>query len=611
MRIKGVGICLALSVFMLTSCGQENAAASSQTSIEPVPGPKGDKGEDGRSVLTGEGAPADSLGTDGDSYIDVSTFGFYTKENGAWALKGTIKGSDGLDGLDGQNGKDGKNGASVLSGTSAPSDDVGVNGDFYIDTTNYDFYKKTEGAWEKVGNIQGQKGEKGDAGETYFANTFLPANGGYLYSDKGSYKQGETIALTAVAQKGYTLEGIEVIKDGDVFVYGQDSGLSNLLANGIEEKENGYVFRPLFFKTDATFEVAASEIAQIGAKGDGTYNLRESTYGTSTNGVTFGSSGNAIKIIGQKDSEGKPATTIYVSEESSFFALDYLSLENVNVILSEDYKDGNSIFKFDALYASLKNVTITVDKEVSAALNFKTGNFAMKDVKIKANDSLLTTAVLFSETEGTKLANVAIDTFKVSTVKGTNYGVYAGSIFKSYWDALGFKFAIKNSSFGEEATPIGEMWSHFRQKDPISTRFGIDSALYKKNMKTSSFAMENTAIYSKLSTTYRDDVYEPSPALITFRMMQTEDDSDYTQRRVFADILLDIRSATFNGTAITSDKVAFGKDGSVPLTTLYSFDSSEDTWYGLRTLFSYNAVFPYGQVDGVEAKLALQGNYPQ
>lgn len=611
MRIKGVGVCLALSVFMLTACGQENEGASSQISIEPVPGPKGDKGEDGKSVLTGEGAPADSLGTDGESYIDVSTFDFYTKENGAWAKKGTIKGSDGLDGLNGQNGKDGKNGASVLSGASAPTDEVGANGDFYIDTTNYDFYKKTEGTWEKIGNIQGQKGEKGDDGETYFANTFLPTTGGYLFSNKGSYREGETIGLTAIAQKGYTLEGIEVIKDGGAFVYGQDSGLSDLLANGIEAKENGYVFRPLFFKTDATFEVGASEIEQIGSKGDGIYNLSEATYGTSTNGVTFGSNGNAIKIVGQKDSEGKPATTIYVSKESSFSALDYLSLENVNVILSEDYKDGNSIFKFDALYASLKNVTITVDKEVAVALNFKTGNFAMKDVTIKASDSKLMTAVLFSETEATKLANVAIDNFKVSTVKGTNYGVYAGSVFKSYWDALGFKFTIKNSSFGEEATPIGEMWSHFRQKDHISNRFGIDNALYKKNMKVASFTMENTTIYSKLSTTYRDDFYEPSPALITFRMMQTEDDSDYTQRRVFADILLDIRSTTFNGMAITSDKVAFGADGSVPLTTLYSFDSSEDSWYGLRTIFSYNAVFPYGQVDGVEAKLAIQGKYPQ
>ena len=60
-------------------------------------GPKGEDGEDGKdgsSVLTGEGTPENTLGKDGDSYIDLSTWDYYVKEGGSWVLKGNIKGAD-------------------------------------------------------------------------------------------------------------------------------------------------------------------------------------------------------------------------------------------------------------------------------------------------------------------------------------------------------------------------------------------------------------------------------------------------------------------------------------------------------------------------------------
>ena len=65
--------------------------------LESIKGAKGDKGDpgdkgaDGTSLRTGEGAPDNSLGIDGDSYIDFSTWNFYVKENGVWVLKGNIK----------------------------------------------------------------------------------------------------------------------------------------------------------------------------------------------------------------------------------------------------------------------------------------------------------------------------------------------------------------------------------------------------------------------------------------------------------------------------------------------------------------------------------------
>ena len=59
-------------------------------------GIQGEKGSDGCSVLTGTGVPDSSLGKDGDSYIDLSSYNYYVKENGSWEEKGNIKGADGL-----------------------------------------------------------------------------------------------------------------------------------------------------------------------------------------------------------------------------------------------------------------------------------------------------------------------------------------------------------------------------------------------------------------------------------------------------------------------------------------------------------------------------------
>ena len=75
--------------------------------LKSIKGEKGDQGEpgkdgkdgvdgkDGYSVLTGQGQPSVAVGKNGDSYIDLSTWDYYVKENGYWVKKGNIKGQDG------------------------------------------------------------------------------------------------------------------------------------------------------------------------------------------------------------------------------------------------------------------------------------------------------------------------------------------------------------------------------------------------------------------------------------------------------------------------------------------------------------------------------------
>ena len=181
-------------------------------------GDKGDKGDTGSQGPQGEQGPAGATGqrvsrwssgtaitgtsttatvfsnsgiTDAlvnDMYLNTSTGNVYrcTMAGAAsvakWVYVGNIKGAKGetgaagKDGADGEkgatgatgpagaDGEDGADGATWLFGTSAPASSAGKNGDWYLNTSNWDIYNKASGAWTKKGNIKGDKGDKGDTG---------------------------------------------------------------------------------------------------------------------------------------------------------------------------------------------------------------------------------------------------------------------------------------------------------------------------------------------------------------------------------------------------------------------------------------------------------------
>jgi len=67
-----------------------------------ITGLKGDQGAQGipgtdgiAQVRTGTGAPANTLGNDGDFYLDNSTGNYYTKSGGVWTLQGNLTGPSG------------------------------------------------------------------------------------------------------------------------------------------------------------------------------------------------------------------------------------------------------------------------------------------------------------------------------------------------------------------------------------------------------------------------------------------------------------------------------------------------------------------------------------
>jgi len=125
----------------------------------------GNTGTDGKSVLSDSGAPSNSLGEDGDFYIDTASANYTMygpKAGGDWLANPTKN-------LKGPAGTDGQDGSITYSGAGFPDDNLGVAGDYYIDTTsaNYTMYgpKLEDNDWTGVGsiNLKGPEGAPGGA----------------------------------------------------------------------------------------------------------------------------------------------------------------------------------------------------------------------------------------------------------------------------------------------------------------------------------------------------------------------------------------------------------------------------------------------------------------
>ncbi len=118
-----------------------------------ITGDDGNPGADGKTVRSGTGAPNNGLGFDGDFYINTAAWTIYgPKVGGAWASATTLVGPTGA------------NGKTVRNGTGAPAAGLGFDGDFYIDTTAFAIYgPKTAGAWGSGRALTGPMGPGGNA----------------------------------------------------------------------------------------------------------------------------------------------------------------------------------------------------------------------------------------------------------------------------------------------------------------------------------------------------------------------------------------------------------------------------------------------------------------
>lgn len=145
----------------------------------------GDDGADGREVLLQKSETHIQWQYDGDmewqNLVALADLKGETGETGP-------PGSNGSDGADGDDGTDGN---TWYSGSSDPSDESGVDGDFYLNTTSWDVFKKISGEWSLQGNIKGASGEGsgdviGPEGATAGNLATFSGTSGKIIQDSGS-----------------------------------------------------------------------------------------------------------------------------------------------------------------------------------------------------------------------------------------------------------------------------------------------------------------------------------------------------------------------------------------------------------------------------------------
>ena len=84
---------------------------------------------------------------------------FKVWDGSVWIDVSGSQGPQGIQGIQGIQGEQGVAGFSVLNGSGPPGGGVGVNGDFYINTSTWDIYgPKTGGAWGSPTSLIGPQG---------------------------------------------------------------------------------------------------------------------------------------------------------------------------------------------------------------------------------------------------------------------------------------------------------------------------------------------------------------------------------------------------------------------------------------------------------------------
>ena len=138
------------------------------SSIVGIQGPAGSVAP-GTTLRDGAGVPSNSLGIDGDYYLDHTTGNYYKRASGAYSLVGSFLGPQGGTGPTGQS-------TQWHYGSGAPNDAVGNDGDLYLVTGSCDLYQRASGHYGLITNIKGLIGATGAPGSTLRNGNSAPSN---------------------------------------------------------------------------------------------------------------------------------------------------------------------------------------------------------------------------------------------------------------------------------------------------------------------------------------------------------------------------------------------------------------------------------------------------
>lgn len=158
---------LIMAFLLVAACSktgpQGPAGTTGATGAQGATGPSGPAGQNGSVIFSGNGAPATSLGVNGDFYIDLSSGTLYgPKAASGWGSGFSLVGPSGATGAKGATGATGATGAAgntMLNGSGAPGASLGKPGDFYLDTSSYLLYgPKMATGWGTAVSLQGPAG---------------------------------------------------------------------------------------------------------------------------------------------------------------------------------------------------------------------------------------------------------------------------------------------------------------------------------------------------------------------------------------------------------------------------------------------------------------------
>lgn len=160
-------------------------------------GPPGSDGLPGATWYTGITDPIGSIGQANDLFLNTTNGNYFKKtEPTVWALLGNLSGPQGLQGDEGPMGLAGTSGATWHTGISDPNGSIGEVNDLYLNTTNGNYFKKTETAvWALQGNLSGPQGPAGAANISGVTNYLVKFTGENTGGISRVYDTGANVGI--------------------------------------------------------------------------------------------------------------------------------------------------------------------------------------------------------------------------------------------------------------------------------------------------------------------------------------------------------------------------------------------------------------------------------
>ncbi len=219
--------------------------------VRGAAGVAGTNGTNGSTWRSGSGAPSAALGVDGDFYFRTDTDDVYQKAIGVYSVIANIKGSPGPSGSAGTAGADG---ATWRDGSGAPSNGLGNNGDYYLNVSQGDVYRKSAGNYSMVVNIMGPPGAAGSGVSSGFNYSFNSATTGDPGSGKFALDNATfgnltqlSISKTDADSNGLTalLATLYAGRRASVFVRSSSGAFLELFVNGPATDNGSYDTFPI------------------------------------------------------------------------------------------------------------------------------------------------------------------------------------------------------------------------------------------------------------------------------------------------------------------------------------------------------------------------------